>query len=310
MKTVVLTIPDDPAQAAAWLERQLVGLELRRLVAELAAVHGGPRPGGTTLPVLLKDHVRGVCEGGLARLPRDVLQQLLTQPALLLELQDLVLTRGGDYWDGVARSSEAVRERVEKGRELLTAGRGASRPAKQSSAPSVIRVPWHRRPWVVSLTTAAAVLLVVAGGYQAYQAWNPPSSVPTPAPGWGWSRPDALPQGLDRSAYLGRLADAAEEWFNKRPEDAPGVARRIGEFRQGCSVLLLAEHPSLPPEDRAWLLERCRTWAAKLDQHLIVLEAVRTRSKCAPQPTTPSTGSSPPSGSAPGPPDGCANDCR
>ena len=30
------------------------------------------------------------------------------------------------------------------------------------------------------------------------------------ASGWGWSRPDALPQNLSRDAYLNRLADGAQ----------------------------------------------------------------------------------------------------
>jgi hypothetical protein len=91
--------------------------------------------------------------------------------------------------------------------------------------------------------------------------------------GWGWSRPGALAQGVTPSTYLDRLADAAEDWFKKRPGDAPTLARRIGEFRQRCSTLILAEHRPLAAEDRAWLVGKCRDWAAKLDDHLRAVEA-------------------------------------
>ena len=38
MSLIVATIPEDAAQLPAWLERQLAGLQLDRLVAELAGV--------------------------------------------------------------------------------------------------------------------------------------------------------------------------------------------------------------------------------------------------------------------------------
>ena len=62
----------------------------------------------------------------------------------------------------------------------------------------------------------------------------------------------------------------------KRPDDPIDLARRIGEFRQGCSVLILSPHKPLSGQDRAWLVGKCRAWAAKLDAHLA---ASRRRSK-------------------------------
>ena len=51
------------------------------------------------------------------------------------------------------------------------------------------------------------------------------------------------------------------------------TARRLNELRQGCSILLLADHRPLTPEDRTWLVESCRSWAARCDGYLIALEA-------------------------------------
>ena len=92
------------------------------------------------------------------------------------------------------------------------------------------------------------------------------------ASGWGWSRPGALADDLPPAVYLDRLADAAGEWFKKRPADPIALARRIGEFRQGCSLLILSPHKALAAQDRAWLVDKCRAWAAKLDAHLAALE--------------------------------------
>ena len=82
----------------------------------------------------------------------------------------------------------------------------------------------------------------------------------------------ALPNDKPAPEYLNALADAGMEWFKKRPENAPDVARRINQFRQGCSTLILAPHKPLSDEDRKWLVERCRVWAKKLDDQLVALE--------------------------------------
>lgn len=93
-----------------------------------------------------------------------------------------------------------------------------------------------------------------------------------PSVSWGWAGLRALPQQLSRASYLDLLACAAEEWYRVEPDDASTTARRLNELRQGYSVLLLAEHRPLTPGDRAWLVESCRSWAARCDGYLIALE--------------------------------------
>ena len=82
-----------------------------------------------------------------------------------------------------------------------------------------------------------------------------------------------MAQGLGRGPYLARLADEVDEWFARRPDGSVDLARRIGEFRQGCSTLILADPVSLPAGDRAWLVQKCRGWAARLEAHLADVEA-------------------------------------
>jgi hypothetical protein len=271
-----LEIPDDPAELPGWLERHLMGLDLAALVAELEAVHPAALEAAASVPVVLGDRLEAVLEGGLSDLPPGVIQQLLRGPRLLLALQDLVLEAGGDYWDRVGRPSPDLDTTVGRGRtrlEAFLATEGPQPPMRRPTVPSAPTIAWSRRPWVVSLATAAAVLLAVI----ASQQLHPPVAVPRAAasPGWGWNKPGALPGDLPATAYLDRLADAAEEWFRKRPEEPIAVARRIAEFRQGCSVLIFAGHLPLSVEDRHWLVDRCRAWAAKLDVHLAGVEAGR-----------------------------------
>lgn len=270
MKLVSLTIPEDSARLPGWLEQHLVGLELAALVSELATVHGaaGPLPG---LADLLGDRREQVLTHGLAALPAEALRQLLRFPGLLLDLQELVLLAGGPYWERVSRPA-GIAHAVERG------GRRLGQEAVEEPAPVVLRMAWYRQPWVVSLATAAAVLVAVF-----LPRWLRPAPIPetgpiavvTPgsAPGWGWDRPGALPDGGSAPDYFNTLASAAEEWFKKRPEDAAALARRLHEFRQGCTTLIFAGHKPLAEKDRLWLVERCRLWGAQIDQQLADLEA-------------------------------------
>jgi hypothetical protein len=82
-----------------------------------------------------------------------------------------------------------------------------------------------------------------------------------------------MPTNVTQREYLDALADGAEQWFNKRPQDAASLAQRIGELRQGCSRLILADHEPLSADDGQWLVGKCREWAAKIDEQLVALEA-------------------------------------
>jgi len=269
LKLVALEIPDDPALLPGWLEGHLVNPDLAALVAELEAVHG-EQPGGMSLADVLRDRRDAVLSRGLASLPAEGLKSLLRNPRLLLELQELILTEGGPCWlDGAAAAAS-------KQDDLERVWNRLSDPLPQTSRAAVLPVaPPSRRVvrlarWTATFAAAAAIVLGVflverrRGGDQGASA--------VAASGWGWSRPGALAGDLPPAVYLDRLADAGGEWFKKRPDDPIALARRIGEFRQGCSVLILSPHKPLAAQDRAWLVDKCRGWAAKLDAHLAALE--------------------------------------
>ncbi len=95
---------------------------------------------------------------------------------------------------------------------------------------------------------------------------------PAPRAPWGWSSTDAMTGEASRAAYLHRLANGAQEWFDRRPAQAPQVGQRLGEFRQGCSRLIFATHDALPLREQEWLRARGRLWGQQVDQHLVALE--------------------------------------
>jgi hypothetical protein len=106
-----------------------------------------------------------------------------------------------------------------------------------------------------------------------WQAWQRPLPQEAPVAGWGWDRPGALASHLPADEYLLHLANAAQDWFKRRPETAEGLRIRIEEFRHGCDTLIAAPHTPLAAADRAWLVERCTAWRGKLDEHLAALAA-------------------------------------
>jgi hypothetical protein len=122
--------------------------------------------------------------------------------------------------------------------------------------------------WAVAATILAGIFAVggIEPGFGVRERIVPSAT-------WGWAGIESLPQPLSRTAYLGHLAEAAEEWYRVAPDDPLSLARRVNELRQGFSILLMSDHRPLTPEDRAWLVDSCRTWAARCNGYLIALEA-------------------------------------
>ena len=193
-------------------------------------------------------------------------------------MQSLAIFAGGTDWRTLRPETPAELRQVDQGWKKLDAFLSSGTRTSDSPALKIVPRPrprpvvWHRRPWVVSLATAAAVLAVVV----AYERQRGPTVVGTVAGDWGWCRPGALPTTVTRAEYFDRLADEANEWFRIRPIDPSSLARRILQFRQGCSILIFARHAPLPAEDREWLVTQCRDWASRLDQHLTDVEAGQT----------------------------------
>ncbi|HKI30774.1 MAG TPA: hypothetical protein VKA46_02700 [Gemmataceae bacterium] len=268
MTAVILSIPDDPDAIPGWLERQLLGPDLERLVRELSVLHPAPAD-PPTLPEAIGGYREEILHSGLAAVPRPVLSLLLRTPALLPELQELVFTQGGSYWDEVSADPDLTARAdrvVRRVRRVLEANPGAP-PARR-------RGRWLIGHAVTALAAAAAVLAALyLGGWRPQPPPPPPKT--TSGPGWGFTKIEQLPRDGGDTAVLRRLADLAAEWSNQRPDDVAGLDRRLIEFRAGCSALLLADDLPLSPENRKWLRLRCEDWAAAIDGHLRTLEETR-----------------------------------
>ncbi|MBW3598060.1 MAG: hypothetical protein KY475_12375 [Planctomycetes bacterium] len=281
MKLHLLDIPDDAEALAEWLEDRLLGPDLGEVIAEFFAIYDAEED-GATLDQVLHGRTSRVLEQGLHDLPPAMLGALLRRPKLLLELQRRALSEGGGVWRR-RPIDPRVHEAANRGRRLLDAWleaptelNDAPRMAPPRSRPDRPNTGFWRQTLTASLASAACAVLAVFV-LEMFLAGDEPRAVSqspaAAAAGWGWMQDESLSGADTASGHLLQLAGAAEEWFHRRPDTAPAVGRRIGEFRQGCTQLILAEHDPLAEADRAWLRERCRAWAGELDANLSALES-------------------------------------
>ena len=136
---------------------------------------------------------------------------------------------------------------------------------------------FYRRPMFVGLATAAAVLALVYGLDRAgLLPWvRNDTKGSSSAVAWGWAR-------SARSLPADPVLRTMTSWRTLRtsgpmtgPRSRPDLARRLGEFRVGCSLLLLDPHEPLKKHEgeEDWLVNRCRRWAARLDELMATTDA-------------------------------------
>lgn len=249
MTLPLLDIPDDPATWPTWLEGQIVGAELGELVDELAAVLE-TMTAGPSLDDICGSQLSGVLERGLSTLTAEQIRLLLKHPSRLLELQERILIDGGPYWV-TKLDTPTSRDATARQWEKLT-------PRLVTTTAATHTVPSRRRIGMIIGTLAAGLLIGIGFGLWRTPSWQP----------WG---PDVLTAKLDADPFLEHLADHAEEFQNQPRGSATELEQQITAFRRSCDALLAAPLPQLDADDRTWLNDRCRVWAAKFDSQLAAL---------------------------------------
>ena len=281
-----LQIPETYQAQVRWLEVEMVGTGFLQLIAELEAIHGNDSASFG----LGEEQLEKVRDNGLSVLDQADFRYLLTHPSVLLELQQDVLIRGGSFWSEVRPQSsvtESLTGTMPANSDAITHSTSAS-----DSRPSLaIRLGWALAG---ALATAAALLLMLRPDLLGLRNQSQPIARKTSGEGdrstialgnnWGFAKfaaefeksQEDMDPPLDRRAYLSQLAEAAKSWSNKRPATPDDLAKRLLEFRRGCSQIILAKHEPIPELDRIWLRKRCREWASALDQHLVDIESGQT----------------------------------
>jgi len=282
MTVLALDMPEERAQLAGWLERQLVSLELAQLVAELAVLQPPPASPAVSLADLLGEWLEPVLAGGLRLVPEDVLRRLLNHPGLLLDLQEDICHRGGRFWDSPSNQPRLLGQMVERSRqELADILPGQDRGSRIEDRGSRIE-DRHSRSSILDPRSSlgqptglllAGVLLAAALVAAAILVSWLRSRLPEPeSPIWGWNRPGVLTPATAPGLYYQQLADRLSEWYDKRPDDPAGLEARLLQLRQGCTALAQIEPGTLPPEDGHWLRQHGQAWSAQLEPYLGALK--------------------------------------
>ena len=279
MKYVIMTIPDNTNVLGLWLDGVVARGEVAQLVDELAATHGKPASVVAEAPGEFADIVR---ERGFAGLSESQLQQVLANPNSIVALAEDALIFGGSYWNQQFAEAANFEDRITTGRQRLM---DEIAPAVTLKAvPSTLANAGRRSisPWLVSLATAAVVLIAVTI-YPGLRVSNPVADTrnPTPDthPAWGWQKAEELQKITQPADYYAHIADLADEWNKQDTSTAIALAQRITEFRQGCAKLQLMDHKTLNDNQRKELLAKCQKWAKKFDASLIELETTQNVAK-------------------------------
>lgn len=236
-----------------WLDRQLVGPGLEDLIGRFQSLTGNGTPTRTLEDILGAGRAAVEAEG-LGALSPATLSRLLSEPHLLLDLQECVLLAGSPYWDELAARTPTPL-RAPAGLQSQTGN--MVREAAGNLAQSTVTPPSRRdagggiaglgrRQW----------WSVVAAGVALGVLWLWPSASPR-----GWQREGLWTADGSPADYLRQLSRAAGDYEVGEEASAAETARALTEVLAGCDRLLAADHRQLATAtDRETLNAACQRW--------------------------------------------------
>jgi|GEM_PF-5321262 len=294
-----LCLPDERRAWAAWLEKQLVGSELPKLVEQLIVLGklSGNRPPEITLQDWLAGDKANILSRGLQKdIAQARIEALVRNPALLMELQELILLEGEEYWLRLPKSSadqafeKSVMQKVLARIDSAPNPSGATalsslasgpldnssstalakkevQPVVRSSSVGTAR-PNSRSTWFALgaiAATAAAVMLILFNPFTVPKKGEFFAALELQAPA-------ATPQ-----ESLLRMASQVSKDWKSNLTDAKALRRQLVAFRDSCDFLiygpLLKSLEGLPDEKRELVVSRCQAWKKTATELIDSLEA-------------------------------------
>lgn len=283
----MLDMPDEPRDRARWIEDRVVSHSLGDLIATIEgfqrlsdddAADPSDVPVATAFEDWIAQNGNAIRNDGLAMLPEAAIDELTTRPQMLGELQVWTASQVDGYWNDRWNESSTQFDPepvIGRFRRHLTdaqhrpisdaSGSVVSSPTSNATLPvgSVNRNDAEaepvsrRRDWSIALAVAATLLL----GLGVWSTFGRDAPVD-----WGFGRVGVLTAERPPADYLESLAEAVQEWFDERPEDAEALRTRLIELSEGCQRVLDAPHEQLADNDRDWLIRHCRRWKLRVDE--------------------------------------------
>ena len=280
MKLKSLDIPNDISQLGNWLDDQLVSPELMDTIMELEILAGERLTYNLNLNDISSDLMPEINARGINAASPSAIRQLLRQPTLLLELQESVLTNGGDYWQQKLDKNYQSPTGLNKLLNTL----GTTRLAPVDAA---AKATWNRKRILGLIAAIAATILLTfaiwpdtTNNHQTAQDGklaHADNNDPTPSnprsskPEWGFAASGLLNLQLAESEMLRSLSQASLTWYNKVPATNDQLEIRLEQFDRGCRELLEAELPQLSAQNRKAVHQACKTCRASIAQLLAEL---------------------------------------
>jgi hypothetical protein len=297
MKLHPLDIPVETDQLANWIEQQLMSESFGSFVVQLQAIHDSssanavnrdPQFSSESLGQILGNGHQQIIEHGLGECSPEQIQQLLSSPNALLELQGQVYEAGSSYWfDSVvpipdesgtetgADASQRLGElaaairlavelpelNVEEARTRNAVHSGQSATPNELAGEAVIT---NRRTFNWNLLAMAAAVLII--GAVGFKLMSSPTT-PTLAK-WGWLSEDGIPTAGAPAEYLAKISAGGTAWFDKALTNSDDYIQRLRELNAGCQALIDADHSSLASADQQWLIGKCMEWRSSFEEQL------------------------------------------
>jgi len=286
-----LLLPDERKDWAAWIEKQLVGAELVKVVEQLIVL-GGTHPPSMSLQTWLGKDRENLLKRGLKEdIGQSRIEDLVRNPALLLELQELVLLEGEDYWLHLPKSSaqqeleyaimQKVMTQLESPRDSSTSLESLAKRVDQAldpvnrESPQVVRqsepASGTRRnrsnglAWMAMAAVAAAVMWIIVNPFL-----QPPSGEFFAA--LELQSPIATPQ-----LALKRMAQRVNQDWKRGLNDPKALKQQLESFRDSCDFLidgpLVKTLDGLPVATQDDIRQRCRKWQERASELILALDS-------------------------------------
>lgn len=284
-----LSLPNERTEWAVWLEQQLIGTELKKTIEQLVVL-GGNNPAAISLEDWLGDDRSIVLERGLQEdFSQSRIESLVRNPTLLLELQELVLLEGGEYWlrvpmsrlqqdnaDSVIKKMVSqiaqgllpvtVQTNTRSNQDLISKQAGNS--DKQIVRATATAEKGNRARWWISayiVAAAAAITLFVFNPFALFQedrffaALELQSAVATP------------------QLALERMAQRVQDDWVDGLQDPKALKQQLVSFRNSCDYLidgsLVKSLDGLPNETISDVRQRCSNWKKKSSELIAAIDS-------------------------------------
>jgi len=281
-----LCLPDDRKEWAAWLEKQILSLQLTTLVEQLITL-GSNHPPEITFQAWLANDQDNVMKYGLQKhvdTPR--IELVVRNPALLLDLQQLVLLEGEEYWLQLPKLQSQIDQSV--------CNQVLARIAKPNNSPENVAIAATQNKTAIStfdtdVSESSRNLTIASTATNKRALWTALVAVTAAAimlvifnPFYDSKRGEffaatelQMPAETPKLA-LNRMAQRVRSDWKRDTGSSYNLKQQLIAFRDSCDLLidgpLVQTLDGMPIETIEDVRNRCRKWKTRATELIASIE--------------------------------------